>query len=256
MSLTLSTKIVGSGVIVAVVLLVLVSLVVNLFDFVSHLSEVYANVIAGLIITIPVIVVWMFRQEIRNWIYQQNAPHLVVEKAKLDSEYLIQEMCVRIRDRSLVRRKANVVFVSVKNTKGRIARQIAAETNQGGYNTDMVFITPTGKTSLTVPVTSFIEDEAIKEDDASFVSAILNDVEREKSVLSSIAELAPPPKGRDKKFALCFALEGDEASGGRNRVWIPHITKIWRWMPCDFPLVVKLYCARNLSWYWCISCHW
>lgn len=236
MGLMPSSKVVGIILVIAVSSVVVLSWMINLFDFSSHLADFYAIILAELVVLVPVIVVWTFNREIRYWIWLQNAPHLVVEKAQLDSDMVIQEICVQVRKGPPVCRKANVVFVSVKNTKGRIARDIMAETNQGGYNTDMVFITPTGKTSLTVPPVDFIEDEAVRQDDASFVSAVLNDVERDKFVLKSIKSLAPPPKGRDRKFVLCFALENES-----NRVWIPHNTKIWQWMPCDFPLVVKFY---------------
>jgi hypothetical protein len=237
----LSNKVVGSILILAILGLAIVSWVFNMFDFIAHLGEVYAIVIAELLVALPLVVVWMFNQEIKDWVYLQNMPHLIVEKVKLESGMLIQQICVQPHNGDPLCRKVNAVFVSVKNTKGRIAREVVVETNLGGYNTDMVLITPTGTNTLTVPSPSFISDEAVEKDDPSFVSAVLNDVDRERFVLRTMGELVPFPKGRDKKFVLCFTMEGSDTSQRMNRVWIPHKTKIWEFMPCDFPLFLKFY---------------
>ena len=241
MSPTVSLKLVGVALVLAVIAIVLFSWWSNLLDFSAHIGEFYAIILAELVVATPIVIVWMFKREIRYWSWKQNAPHLLVEKVEPHSEVLLQEMCVLPHKGKPICRKMNAIFVSVKNVKGRVALDVEAETTRGGWNTPLVFITPNGKTTLTVPYTSFIVDKAVREDEGSFVSTICNDTERDLFVLKSIKALAPPPGGRDKKFILCFSLEDDTNLRGNGRIWFPHTTKVWEWMPCDFVLGIRFY---------------
>ena len=241
-----STKLVGVVLLVGIFAAVVLSWVFNLFDFSAHLGDFYAIILAESVVAVPVIVYFMFRQNINYWIWMQNAPHLIVEKANLSPDRTIRRICIETRNGRLVCHNVNAVFVSIKNVKGRTAHNVIVETNLGGFNTPMIFITPTGKTSLTIPYSPTNDDPGIKEDEGAFVSAVCRDDERAKFVLNSISGLAPPPKGRDKKFMLCFCIEGDTSSSGGDRVWFPHTTKTYDWMPFDFPLILKLYADEIL----------
>jgi hypothetical protein len=238
---TVSLKLVGVALVLAVIAIVLVSWWTNLLGFSAHIGEFYAIILAELVVATPIVIAWMFKREIRYWSWRQNAPHLVVEKVESDSEVLLQEICVLPRTGQPICREMNAVFVSVKNEKGRVAVDVEAETTKGGSNTPLVFITPNGKRTLSVPYVSFIKDKAVREDEGSFVSTVCNDREREIFVLKSIKALAPPPTGRDKKFILCFSLKDDTSLRGNGRIWFPHTTKVREWMPCNFVLGIRFY---------------